>query len=116
MKKDQWKAFFQKTIQKLAFLKPGEDPQEEEEELEVEEKELSSGSASVRDLPEGDLRQKLRLHRTFARKRQVLLLAAAVCLVLVFYLYNTFFQFHDYIISNSYENQASSGTQYLRMG
>ena len=116
MKMNKWKEFFQKTVQKLAFLKPGEDVSEEEEELQVEEKELSSGSESVKDLPEGDLRQKLKNHRIFARKRRLILLAAAACVILGFYLYNSFYQFHDYIISNSYENTATSGTQYLELG
>ena len=116
MKMNGWKDFFQKTIQKLAFLKPGEDSSGDEEELQVEEKQLSSGSASVKDLPEGDLRQKLKNHRVFARKRRLVLLGAAVCAALGFYLYNSFYQFHDYIISNTYENTASSGTQYLELG
>ena len=58
MNKDKWENVTGKLAEKLYFLKIEEDP-DQEDEIQVEERSLSSGNISKKDLPEGDLKEKL---------------------------------------------------------
>ena len=114
MNKDKWKNRFNSLIQKLRFLKE-EDPDSEDEIL-VEEKELSSGSPSERDLPEGDLREKLARNRRFVRIRRIAIVVLIVLVAGGFTLYNRTNTFSDYVIVDSYENKVAAGSKYESVG
>lgn len=114
MNKDKWKNRFNSLIQKLRFLKE-EDPDSEDEIL-VEEKALSSGSPSERDLPEGDLREKLARNRRFVRIRRIAIVVLIVLVAGGFTLYNRTNTFSDYVIVDSYENKVAAGSKYESVG
>lgn len=113
MNKDKWNKNFQQIKEQLSFLKLEED---EEDDLEVEEKQVSSGDEVKIDLPEGNLKEKLEQNR---RRRFRMRAAIAALIILVaggFVLYNKLHTFTDYIITESIENTVSSGTKYEAAG
>lgn len=87
-----------------------------EEEIRVEEKSLSSGSLSQKDLPEGDLKQKLARNRRMVIGRRLALAALIVLVAGGFTLYNRMNTFTDYVIADSYENEVASGSKYESVG
>lgn len=115
MNKDKIKNTSEKLLEKLHFLKLDEDP-DQEDELRVEERSLSSGDKSKKDLPEGDLKEKLERNRRWRFRRRAALLALAVCVIGGFMLYNKLYTFSDYVIVESIENSVSSGTKYEAVG
>lgn len=115
MNKEKIKNLSEKTLEKLHFLRLDEDP-DQEEELQVEERSLSSGDKSKKDLPEGDLKQKLERNRKWKFRRRIALLALVICVVGGFALYNSLYTFTDYVIAESIENNVSSGTRYESVG
>lgn len=115
MGKDKWKDKFEKIKEKLQFLKLEEDL-DQEEEIQVEERPLASESASVKALPEGDLKQRLERNRKHKLYRRLGILALVVLVAGGFTLYNKFYQFKDYVIGESWELEVSSGTKYESAG
>lgn len=95
--------------EQLSFLKMEED---EEDDLEVEEKPLSSGDEIKIDLPEGNLKEKLEQNRKRRFRTRAAILALVVIVIGGFVLYNQLHTFTDYIITESIENVVSSGTRY----
>ena len=115
MNKDKWENVTGKLAEKLYFLKIEEDP-DQEDEIQVEERSLSSGNISKKDLPEGDLKEKLERNRKRIFRRRMALLALAVIIIGGFVLYNKFHTFTDYIIAESYENEVAAGSHYESVG
>ena len=92
---------------KLKFLRLT-DP-DRDDQLDIEEE-------SIQEAGGGSLRQRIA-----GSKRQALIRRGAVAvliliIVLGFYLYNRYHTFYDYVVAKSYENEVSSGTQYLSAG
>ncbi len=110
MIREKWDTISEKILEKLRFLH-SEDP-DEEAGIEIEERELSSGSLSQTDLPEGDLKKR----RRWRLIRRLLLLAFVAAAIGGFALYNSLYTFQDYVIADSYENEVSAGTQYEAAG
>ncbi len=115
MNKDKWKDISGKLSKKLQFLRIDEDP-EQEDDIQVEEKALSSGNISKKDLPEGDLKEKLERNRRWVFRRRAALLILVVLVVGGFVLYNRTYTYTDYVIVDSYENEVASGSKYEAVG
>lgn len=115
MNRDKLKNTSEKLLEKLHFLRLDEDL-DQEEELQVEERSLSSGNKSKKDLPEGDLKEKLERNRKWKFRRRLALLVLAACVIGGFTLYNKLYTFTDYVIADSIENTVSSGTRYEAVG
>lgn len=122
MNKEKLSGFFGNIKEKLEFLKMDEEDadldwsEDSSDDLHVEEKNVSSGSASTIDLPEGNLKERLARNRRRVMTRRI---AAAVLIIAVaggFTLYNKLATFEDYIIADSYENVVSAGTRYESVG
>lgn len=109
MNKKKWNKRISQIKEQLDFLKMEEN---EEEDLEIEEKTLSSGDAIKIDLPEGNLKEKLELNRRRRFRMRVFVIALIVCVVGGFVLYNKLHIFRDYIITDTVENTVSAGTKY----
>lgn len=109
MNKKKWNITAGQIKEQLRFLKMSE---EEEEDLEIEEKQLSSGQEIKFDLPEGNLKEKLEQNRKRRFRTRVALLAIAVLVIGGFVLYNKLHTFRDYIITDTVENVVSPGTKY----
>ncbi len=101
--------------EKLWFLRLEEDL-DQEEEIRVEERPLAGESASVKTLPEGDLKQRLAHNRKRKMYRRLGILALVVLVAGGFTLYNQFYQFQDYVIGETWELEVASGTQYESAG
>lgn len=112
MNKDKWKEAAGSLLSKLSFLRLDEGLDDSEEELQVEEKDVSSG----RDLPEGDLRQKLAWNRKRVARRRIILVVLAVAIVGSFVLYNRLHVFEDYVIAETKEIEMTAGTEYVSAG
>ena len=112
---NKWKNFFENMAEKLQFLKL-DDESDHEDDLQIEERPLSSGSLHQRDLPEGDLKEKLAKNRKRVFRRRVILLALVICVVGGFALYNSLHTFSDYVIVESIDNEVSAGTCYESVG
>ncbi|MDO4322564.1 MAG: DUF5711 family protein [Lachnospiraceae bacterium] len=115
MNKDKWKDISGNLLRQLHFLRIEEDP-EQEDEIQVEERPLSSGNISKKDLPEGDLKEKLERNRRWVFRRRIVLLVLAVLTIGGFVLYNRMYTFTDYVIVDSYENEVASGSKYEAVG
>lgn len=115
MNKDKWKDISGNLFKRLQFLRIEEDP-EQEDDIQIEETSLSSGNISKKDLPEGDLKEKLARNRRWVFRRRIALLILAVLIVGGFTLYNRMYTFTDYVIVDSYENEVASGSQYEAVG
>lgn len=113
MDKDKWNKNFQQMKEQLNFLKMEED---EEDDLEVEERTLSSGDEVKIDLPEGNLKEKLEQNRKRRFRTRAAILALVVIVIGGFVLYNQLHTFNDYIITESIENVVSPGTKYEAIG
>lgn len=113
MDKNKLKELSETLRDKLEFLRQEEDY---EEELQVEEKPLSSGEGLKKDLPEGDLKQKLMQNRI--RKFWVRMTAASLIAIvaMAFFLYNKLYTFTDYVIAESVDNTAAAGSNYVSVG
>ena len=109
MNKKKWNITAGQIKEQLRFLKMSE---EEEEDLEIEEKQLSSGQEIKFDLPEGNLKEKLEQNRKRRFRTRIALLAIAVLVIGGFVLYNKLHTFRDYIITDTVENVVSPGTKY----
>lgn len=99
--------------EQLNFLKMEED---EEDDLEVEERTLSSGDEVKIDLPEGNLKEKLEQNRKRRFRTRLAIFALVVIVIGGFVLYNQLHTFNDYIITESIENVVSPGTKYEAIG
>ena len=99
--------------EQLNFLKMEED---EEDDLEVEERTLSSGDEVKIDLPEGNLKEKLEQNRKRRFRTRLAIIALVVIVIGGFVLYNQLHTFNDYIITESIENVVSPGTKYEAIG
>lgn len=115
MNKDKWKDISGKWLKKLQFLRIDGDP-EQEDDIQIEEKSLSSGNISKKDLPEGDLKEKLERNRRWVFCRRIALLAFVVLVAGGFILYNRMYTYTDYVIMDSYENEVASGSKYEAVG
>lgn len=113
MNKDKWNKNFQQMKEQLNFLKMEED---EEDDLEVEERTLSSGDEVKIDLPEGNLKEKLEQNRKRRFRTRLAIAALVVIVIGGFVLYNQLHTFNDYIITESIENVVSPGTKYEAIG
>ena len=113
MNKDKWNKNFQQMKEQLNFLKMEED---EEDDLEVEERTLSSGDEVKIDLPEGNLKEKLEQNRKRRFRTRLAIIALVVIVIGGFVLYNQLHTFNDYIITESIENVVSPGTKYEAIG
>ena len=113
MNKDKWNKNFQQMKEQLNFLKMEED---EEDDLEVEERTLSSGDEVKIDLPEGNLKEKLEQNRKRRFRTRLAIFALVVIVIGGFVLYNQLHTFNDYIITESIENVVSPGTKYEAIG
>lgn len=109
MNKKKWNKRISQIKEQLDFLKMEEN---EDEDLEIEEKSLSSGDAIKIDLPEGNLKEKLEQNRRRRFRMRVFVIALIVCVVGGFALYNKLHTFRDYIITDTVENTVSAGTKY----
>lgn len=96
-------------------MRIAEDP-EQEDEIQIEEKTLSSGNLSKKDLPEGDLKEKLARNRRWVFRRRMALGLFAALVIGGFVLYNRMYTYTDYVIVDSYENEAASGSKYESVG
>ncbi len=106
----KWKDIFEKLAGKLRFLKP--DDESEPDDLQIEEKPLSSGKTA----PEDDLRTLLALRRRKKFWARLFGLILVVGIAGAFAAYNSFHTFSDYTIAGSYENEVAGGTQYVPLG
>lgn len=113
MDKDKLTKLSDTLRDKLEFLKQEEDY---EDELQVEEKSLSSGDALKKDLPEGDLKEKLERNRIRKFRMRVTIGAIAAVIVMAFFLYNKLYTFTDYVIAESFDNTAAAGSDYVAVG
>ncbi len=113
MDKDKLTKLSETLRDKLEFLKQEEDF---EEELQVEEKPLSSGEELKKDLPEGDLKQKLEQNRIRKFRMRAAAASLAAVVVMAFFLYNKLYTFTDYVIAESIDNTAASGSKYVSVG
>lgn len=111
MKKNRWKDFFEQIIEKIRFLRLDDD-MELDDDIQIEEKPLSSG----RIAPEDDLRMRLAIRRRRKFWLRVVVLTLVVGVVGGFLLYNRFHTFSDYVIADSYENEVAAGTEYTSVG
>ncbi|MDY3249967.1 MAG: DUF5711 family protein [Candidatus Choladocola sp.] len=119
MNRDKFRDISDRIREKLQFLKIEddlEDDLDEEDDLQIEEKNISPGSTLEKELPEEDFEQKLASNRKRAFRRRAAILILAVCVIGGFVLYNVFHTFRDYVITESYENTVSSGTKYETAG
>lgn len=115
MDKHKWKKLWGRTKENLQFLKLEED-EELDDQLQVEEKEVSSENILKIDLPEGDLKEKLERNRIRRLRRRIVIVAIAACIIGGFTLYNRLHTFKDYTIAESFENTVASGTKYETVG
>lgn len=113
MDKDKLTKLSETLREKLEFLKQEEDF---EEELQVEEKSLSSGEGLKKDLPEGDLKQKLEQNRIRKFRMRVTAASLIAIVVMAFFLYNKLYTFTDYVIAESIDNTAAAGSNYVSVG
>ena len=113
MDKNKWDKNIQQMKERLEFLKLDD---EGEDDIEVQEKELSSGDAVKIDLPEGNLKEKLEQNRRRRFRTRAAMIALIVIVIGGFALYNHLYTFKDYIITEAYENVISPGTQYESVG
>ena len=113
MDKDKLTKISETLREKLEFLKQEEDF---EEELQVEEKSLSSGEGLKKDLPEGDLKQKLEQNRIRKFRMRVTAASLIAIVVMAFFLYNKLYTFTDYVIAESIDNTAAAGSNYVSVG
>lgn len=113
MDKDKLTKLSETLRDKLEFLKQEEDF---EEELQVEEKPLSSGEGLKKDLPEGDLKQKLEQNRIRKFRMRAAAVSLAAVVVMAFFLYNKLYTFTDYVIAESIDNTAAAGSKYVSVG
>lgn len=113
MDKDKLTKLSETLRDKLKFLKQEEDF---EEELQVEEKPLSSGEGLKKDLPEGDLKQKLEQNRIRKFRMRAAAVSLAAVVVMAFFLYNKLYTFTDYVIAESIDNTAAAGSKYVSVG
>lgn len=113
MDKDKLTKLSENIREKLEFLRQEEDY---EEELKVEEKPLSSGEGLKKDLPEGDLKQKLEQNRIRKFRMRVAAASLVAIVVMAFFLYNKLYTFTDYVIAKSIDNTAASGSKYISVG
>lgn len=111
MKKNKWKDIFKKVTERLRFLKLDDDL-ETDDDIQIEEKILSSG----RTAPEDDLRVRLAARRRRHFRIRVFILILVVFIVGGFVLYNRLHTFSDYVIADSYENEVAAGTEYVSVG
>lgn len=109
MNKKKWNKRISRIKEQLDFLKMEEN---EEDDLEIEEKSLSSGDTIKIDLPEGNLKEKLEQNRRRRFRMRVFVITLIVCVVGGFVLYNKLHTFRDYIITDTVENTVSAGTKY----
>lgn len=109
MNKKKWNKRVSRIKEQLEFLKMEEN---EEDDLEIEEKQLSSGDSIKIDLPEGNLKEKLEQNRRRRFRMRLFLVTLIVCVVGGFVLYNKLHVFRDYIITDTIENAVSAGTKY----
>lgn len=112
MDKNKWKETWANLLDKLSFLRLSDDLEDDEEELLVEEKELVLG----RDLPEGNLKEKLEWNRRRTARHRIFLVVLVIAIVGGFWMYNTVHVFRDYVIGESQEIEVASGTQYASIG
>ncbi len=115
MSENKWTKLWGQTKENLRFLKIDEDS-ELDDQLQVEEKELSSGNIFRIDLPEGDLKEKLEKNRIRRIRQRVIIAVLAACIISGFVLYNKLHTFEDYTIIESFENNVSAGTKYEAVG
>lgn len=113
MDKEKWTKVSDTLKEKLEFLKQEEDY---EDELQVEERSLSSGNAMKKDLPEGDLKEKLEKNRQRKFRMRIAIAALVALVAMSFILYNKLYTFTDYVIAKSYDNTASDGSHYEAVG
>ena len=113
MDKDKLTKLSETLRNKLEFLSQEEDY---EDELQVEERSLSSGNAWKKDLPEGDLKEKLEQNRIRKFRMRMTIGAIAAVIVMAFFLYNKLYTFKDYVIAQSYDNTAAAGSDYVAVG
>ena len=113
MDKDKLTKLSDTLKDKLEFLRQEEDY---EDELQVEERSLSSGDALKKDLPEGDLKEKLEQNRIRKFRMRISIAAAVAVVIMAFFLYNKLYTFSDYIIAESIDNTAAAGSQYVSVG
>lgn len=111
MKKKNWKDTLAWLGEKLSFLKLDID-EDEEEELEIEERAFAPG----RELPEGNPKQRLENHRRRTRYWRIFLAVLLLVIAGSFFLYNQLHVFRDYVITDTKEIEAVSGTSYLSVG
>jgi len=116
MNKDKWSSISDwfKRLLKLEE-EPGLD-EESDDNLQVEERPLSSGNILKINLPEGDLKSRLETRRRRKRIIWTAVVAAVVFTVGGFVLYNKYHTFNDYIIADSIENKVAAGTKYESAG
>ena len=114
MDKEKWTRNFRQMKEQLSFLRLNEE--DDEDELEIEEKALSSGNENKIDLPEGNLKEKLEKNRRKRFRVRLIILVLIVGVLGSFILYNKLHTFTDYIITESIENKVSSGTRYEAVG
>lgn len=113
MDKDKLTKLSETLRDKLEFLKQEEDF---EEEIQIEEKPLSSGEGLKKDLPEGDLKQKLEQNRIRKFRMRAAAVSLAAVVVMAFFLYNKLYTFTDYVIAESIDNTAAAGSKYVSVG
>lgn len=111
MNKNKWKDISGKLMEKLRFLRLDDD-MELDDDIRIEERELSSGKTA----PEDDLRAHLTLHRRKTFRIRTIILAAVILAAGAFVLYNRLHTFRDYVITDTYENEVAAGTEYVSMG
>jgi hypothetical protein len=111
MNKDKWRSISKTIIEKLQFLKLDDD-MDVDDDIEIEEKTLSEG----RNRPEDDLRERLARSHRWAVRRRIALVVLVVLVLGGFWLYNRIHTFTDYVITDSYENEVASGTEYVSVG
>lgn len=100
----------------LQILKVEDEDFELDDDIQVEERSLSSETSPGKDLPEGNLKEQrqIRYRNRLIGKSVVLVLVLGV--IFGFALYNKMHTFNDYTVLASYENEAVSGTGYEAVG
>lgn len=114
MDKNKWKKEADALKEKLRFLRLDEDldDEDEEDDLQIEEKELAPG----RELPEGNLKEKLEWNRRRTAQRRIFWVVLVTVIAGSFILYNRYHAFQDYFITETSPAAMSSGTRYETVG
>lgn len=113
MNREKWTKLSGTLKKKLEFLGQEEDY---EDELKIEERPLDFDGALKKDLPEGDLKEKLEKNRQRKFRMRLTAISLAAVVIVCFILYNKLYTFTDYVIVQSYDNTAAAGSQYVSAG